>query len=83
MQEIQTRLKPGVNVKVTQQIGARDRAMATEVFGTVVTFEQRKTGSWFAHADEDRLWLDRLVLRKADGELTTLVLDQASRIDFV
>lgn len=81
MQEIQNQLKPGVKVKVTQQVAARDYALATEVEGTVVAFEQRKTGSWFAHAKDDRLWLDRLVLRKADGEISTLILDQYSRVE--
>jgi len=81
MQDIQNQLKPGVRVKVTQQVAARDHTMATEVVGTVVAFEQRKTGSWFAHAKDDRLWLDRLVLRKIDGEISTLILDQYSRIE--
>lgn len=81
MQETQTQLVPGARVKVTQQVVARDRTLTTEVMGTIVAFEQRKTGSWFSHAVDDRLWLDRLVLRKDDGEISTLILDQYSRIE--
>ena len=55
-------LRPGVRVSVTQQIAARDYAWASDVRGTVVGFEQKQTGSWFAHSKNDKLWLDRLTL---------------------
>ena len=74
-------LVPGARVKITQQIAARHYAWSADVRGTVVEFEQRQTGSWFAHSKNDKLWLDRLVLRKDDGEMTTLILDDYSRIE--
>jgi hypothetical protein len=74
-------LTPGVMVKVTQQIAARDYVLPTTVRGTVVSFTQKPTGSWFAHARGDKLWLDRLVLRKGDGEITTLNLDEFSHVE--
>ena len=80
--DIRNDLQPGVRVKVTQQIAAREYAWATEVRGVVVEYQQRRTGSWFAHAKNDKLWLDRLVLRKDDGEITTLNLDEYSRVEF-
>ena len=73
-------LKPGVSVLVTQQIPHRDRTWTNEVRGTVVSYEQKQTGSWFAHSKNDKLWLDRLTLRKPDGELLTLNLDDYSRV---
>jgi hypothetical protein len=78
---VRKQLTPGAKVKVIQQIPARDYALSTEVRGTVVRFGQNKTGSWYAHAKDDKLWLDRLVLRKDDGELTTLNLDEYSRVE--
>ncbi len=83
MQDISSQLTPGVHVKVTQQIAARDRTIVTELTGTVLSFEQQTTGSWFAHSIQSRLWLDRLVLKKDDGEISTLILDQYTRIDLV
>ncbi len=80
-QSLRSRLRPGARVKVTQQIAARDYAWVSEVRGTVVSYEQKQTGSWFAHSRGDKLWLDRLALRKDDGELTTLVLDEFSHVD--
>ena len=74
-----SQLRPGVRVKVTQQIAARDHTWTSEVRGTVLEYQQKQTGSWYAHSKNDRLWLDRLRLRKDDGELTTLNLDEYSQ----
>ena len=78
---IRKNLRPGVRVKVTQQIAARDYTWTADVTGTVVGYEQKQTGSWFAHSRNDKLWLDRLLIRKTDGELTTLNLDAFTHIE--
>ena len=75
---IRQKLVPGAKVKVIQQIAARNYSWSSEVAGTVMNFEQQETGSWYAHSKNDRLWLDRLTLKKADGEITTLNLDEFS-----
>jgi hypothetical protein len=77
---LRTQLRPGAKVKVTQQIAARDYALTSDVVGTVLSFEQKQTGSWYAHSKNDKLWLDRLLVRKDDGELTTLNLDDYSHV---
>lgn len=74
-------LTPGMKVKVTQQIAARDYTWVSETVGTVVEYKQKPTGSWYAHSKDDKLWLDRLVLKKDDGEITTLNLDEYSKVD--
>lgn len=79
--ELRKQLQPGVRVKVTQQIPARDYTWTSEVRGTVVSYGQKETGSWFAHSKDDKLWLDRLLIRKDDGELTTLNLDEYSKVE--
>jgi hypothetical protein len=79
--ELRNQLKPGARVKVTQQIAARNYTLTSEVRGTVTAYEQKPTGSWFAHSKDDKLWLDRLTLRKDDGEITTLNLDAASHVE--
>lgn len=76
-------LRPGVRVKVTQQIAGRDYTWTSDVTGTIVDYAQKQTGSWFAHSKDDKLWLDRLRLRKEDGELTTLNLDDYSRVEIL
>ncbi|MFO0784671.1 MAG: hypothetical protein U0636_13440 [Phycisphaerales bacterium] len=71
-----TAFAPGTRVTVTQQLPAVRRVSTTTVEGTVVRYRQAMTGSWFAHSLHDKLWLDRLELRKDDGELVVLNLDQ-------
>ncbi len=74
---------PGSRVRVTQQLPHRDRSWASTVEGVVTSFQQSKTGSWFAHAKDDQLWLDRLELRLDDGEIVILNLDRYSVIEAV
>ena len=55
--------------------------MVVTVDGTIEKFEQQKTGSWYAHSKDKKLWLDRLVLKKDDGEIVYVNLDQYSHVD--
>ena len=75
--------KPGTRVRVTQQVPHVEGVWTTAVEGMVVRYRQAQTGSWFAHSHGDRLWLDRLEVRKDDGELVTLNLDRYSVIEDV
>ncbi len=72
---------PGTRVRVTQQLPRRNGAWTNSVEGVITRFQQAKTGSWYAHAKDDQLWLDRLELRLDDGELVILNLDQYSVIE--
>ena len=69
----------GQRVTVTQQV--QHKGWSVSVTGVIEAIEQRKTGSWFAHAKDDRLWLDRLVLKKDDGEIVVCNLDRYSRVE--
>ncbi|MFO0872390.1 MAG: hypothetical protein U0575_00275 [Phycisphaerales bacterium] len=74
---------PGTRVRVVQQLPQARTVWTQAVEGVITRYRQAKTGSWFAHAKDDRLWLDRLELRMDDGELTVLNLDQYSAIEVV
>lgn len=71
---------PGQRVRITQQIARASGGLATTFEGVVVAYEQQKTGSWFAHSKDKKLWLDRLELRKDDGEIVFVNLDNNSRV---
>jgi len=71
----------GARVRVTQQVPRLTGVMTSTVEGTVVRYGQQKTGSWLAHGKDDKLWLDRLELRKDDGELVVLNLDRYTRVE--
>jgi len=74
-------LSPGSRVKVTQQLPNRDKAWTNSVEGEIIRYQQAKTGSWFAHAKDDQLWLDRLELKLDDGEIVVLNLDRYTVIE--
>lgn len=74
-------LDPGMRVVLTQQIPQRTRVWTTRITGQVVSCEQRKTGSWYAHSKDDRLWLDRLTIEKDDGEVVVCNIDEFTHID--
>lgn len=82
---IQTnRLTPGTRIRVVQQVPRLTGALVSQpVEGVVMRCGQQKTGSWFAHSVDDKLWLDRVELRKDDGELVVLNLDQFSHVEVV
>src|SRR5262249_51368268 len=78
------RLQPGMRVRVSQSIQSGEaeglKILKAEVEGAVISCEAEPTGSWFAHGKNDRVWLLRLRLRKDDGEITTLNLDDRSMV---
>ena len=71
---------PGTRVRVGQMIDHRSDPIAAEVTGVVEAWEESPTGSWHAHGKNGKLWLSRLKLRKEDGELTLLVIDETTTI---
>jgi hypothetical protein len=73
--------KIGQRVAVTQQIPRKAGVWTDRVEGEVVLCEQAKTGSWYAHAKDDKLWLDRLVIRKDDGEVIKINLDAYTHVE--
>jgi hypothetical protein len=68
------RLVPGTRVRILQAINSRCDQWTTEVEGEVISHQPEMTGSWYVHGKGGRLWLDRIRLRKDDGEITTLNL---------
>jgi len=75
--------EPGSRVRVSQEVERQSGAMTTTFEGTVVRAGREKTGSWYAHGEDKKLWLDRLVIRKDDGELVVCNLDRSTRVDVV
>jgi len=70
----------GTPVRVLQTTQRRGTSYESQVVGVVESWDNRPTGSWHAHGKNDKLWLSRLKLRKADGEITLLVIDDATSI---
>ena len=77
----QEALQPGQRVRITQRVPRLSGEMSITVEGTVVSVGQGKTGSWFARGKDDKVWLERVELRKDDGERVVMNLDRYSTID--
>ena len=76
----QSQFPPGTPVCVKQQVDRRDQAYQAEVVGVVESWEECPTGSWLANSPGGKLQLNRLRLKKADGELVLLVIDDSTEI---
>ncbi|MCA9302515.1 MAG: hypothetical protein KC996_00185 [Phycisphaerales bacterium] len=76
-------IEAGMRVRVTQQVMRGTSGSAVSVEGEVLRVGQQKTGSWFAHAKDKKLWLDRMELRRDDGELVVVNLDRYSVVEAI
>ena len=74
---------PGTVVRVTQQIPQSNDTMTILVEGKVVRQERQGSGSWFARNKKNKVWLDRLIIEKTDGEVSVLNLDEYSHVEVV
>ena len=71
----------GQRVRVTHRVPRLSGTLTSVVEGEVVSYGQSKTGSWFAHSKDKKLWLDRVELRQDDGELVVVNLDQYTIVE--
>jgi hypothetical protein len=76
-------LSPGDRVEVEHQVKVGFRTWTTTTAGTVVRVDRRRHSLHFRRNFDDRVYSDVIVLRRDDGELTTLTLDEFSRIQVI
>jgi hypothetical protein len=71
-------LRPGDRVEIVHRVQLGSRATESHTAGTVVSKGQREGGvdSGYRRWSDERQWFQDLVLRKADGELTTVTIDE-------
>jgi hypothetical protein len=80
-QSDQPALKPGQRIRVYETVDRREGNWEMSVEGHLLAIRAEKTGSWFAHGKDTRLWLNRIRLQKDDGEISTLTVDQHTRVE--
>lgn len=77
---LEAQFPSGTPVCITATTQRRGRPIEARVIGVIESWDQLPTGSWFVHGRDDKLWLDRVRLRKVDSEITLLVIDDATSI---
>lgn len=73
-------LEPGDRVEIEHEVKVGFRQWTTRMEGTVVRRERRRHSLHFQRNSDDRVFSDMLVLRRDDGELTTITLDEFTRL---
>jgi len=73
-------LQPGDRVEVTHELKVGFRNWNTKTIGTVVSKDRRRHSLHFNRNFDDKVYSDVLILKRDDGELTTITLDEFSEL---
>ena len=76
--EVFESLQPGDRVEVVHQVRVGFRSWESKTVGEVVRKQRRRHSLHFNRNYDDKVYSDILVLRRDDGELTTITLDEYS-----
>ncbi len=80
MRRVYNELSPGDRVEIMHQVKVGQKIWDTQTVGTVVRKDRRRHGLHFARNRDDKVWSDMLVLTRESGELTTVTIDEYTRI---
>jgi hypothetical protein len=73
-------LQPGDKIELKHQVKVGFRDWTTATRGEVVSKERRRHSLHFNRNFDDKVFSDVIVLRREDGELTTVTIDEFSEI---
>ncbi len=71
-------LQPGDNVEIKHEVKVGFRRWDAVTTGEVVNVERRRHGLHYRRNYDDKVFSDLIVLKRPDGELTTVTLDEFS-----
>ena len=70
-------LRPGDRIEVVHEVKVgSSKTWSTKTVGTVVNTERRRQGLHFRRALDDKVFADMIKLKRDDGELTTITMDE-------
>ena len=73
-------LQAGERVELRHQVKVGFNEWQTVTLGTVVSAERRRHGLHHRRNHDDKVFSDIIVLKRDDGELTTVTLDEFSQL---
>lgn len=71
-----TELQPGDKVEATHLVIVGLKRWTAKTIGTVVRCERRRHGLHFRRQLDDKVYSDLIILKRDDGELTTVTMDE-------
>ena len=77
------KLKQGDQVELEHDVKVGFRSWKTTTSGKVVRAERRRSGLHRDRNFDDKVYSDIIVLQRDDGELTTVTLDEFTRLRIV
>jgi ribosomal protein L35 len=80
VREMFRQLKPGDWIEVEHTVMVGQKRWKVVTTGEVVRTERRRHGLHFRRNFDDRVFSNMIVLRRPDGELTTVTLDEFTTI---
>jgi hypothetical protein len=74
-------LKPGDRIEVEHEVKVGStKTWTTKTTGTVVHTERRRQGLHFRRNPDDKVFADTIVLKRDDGELTSVTMDEFTEL---
>jgi hypothetical protein len=74
-------LKPGDRIEVIHEVKVgSSKTWTTTTTGTVMHTERRRQGLHFRRNPDDKVFADLIVLKRDDGEQTTITMDEFTEI---
>ena len=73
-------VRPGDRVEIDHEIKVGLKIWHQTTVGTVERFERRRQGLHFKRNVDDKAFCDLIVLRLPDGSLTTVTIDEFTRL---
>ena len=76
-----TELLPGDRIEVEHEVKVgSSKTWTTRTVGTVEHTERRRQGLHYRRNRDDKVFADVIVLRRDDGELTSVTMDEFTRL---
>ena len=73
-------LQPGDRVELVHEVKVGFRDWTSKTVGTVVSKERRRHSRHFDRNFDDEVYSDLIVLKRDDGELTTVTIDEFTEL---
>lgn len=80
MLEVFQQLQPGDQVVIEHEVKVGFNSWKTTTTGEVVRTDRRRHSLHYQRNHDDKVYSDIIVLKRVDGELTTVTLDEFSEL---